>query len=362
MEIKGGFIGFTFGNRHSSQLGIFRTNESDRYSITLTPQYNEKILNLNGVDGTYYWGSDYSTKEIPISFAFYGFTEMQLRELKQLLNDHKIHNLILDEEPYKVWSAKLTNIATIKHICFEDKQERFYCGEGTLTFTAYYPYARSRYLYIENYNELNIKEWNSENKYLHHDISNEVILPAIITYDFGEDESAKIVGLEHNFKAWLDDISLLVTSDLDLNDINSEVDIFGEKTVFNNLEEWRESSRIPSMEDYGQYIDSYYHLYNAGDISAPFKLYLPITSTPTDFVIQCNSEFLQLKNVMAKKNDYFILIDTANQIIVGCNEKKQATNNLYNETIQAGQFFNLPVGEIDLISPQGQLDFNYLYL
>jgi hypothetical protein len=76
-----------------------------------------------------------------------------------LFNDKKIHPLILDEEPYKVWSAKLTGTAIMKHICFESETHRFYCGEGTFTFTAFYPFARSRYQYLEDYTKENIREW-----------------------------------------------------------------------------------------------------------------------------------------------------------------------------------------------------------
>ena len=144
MEQKGSFIGFTFGNRHSSKLGIFRTINSDKYETPLSPSMKDVTLDLAGVDGVHFWNSKYLNREISISFAFFGLTDKQLSELRRVFNDKKIHDLILDEEPYKIWSAKLTGVSTVKHLCFEDKGNRFYCGEGNFIFTSYCPYARSR--------------------------------------------------------------------------------------------------------------------------------------------------------------------------------------------------------------------------
>jgi phage-related protein len=59
-----------------------------------------------------------------------------------------IHDLIFDEDPDKIWSAKVTGTASIKYICFEDASledsfNRIYKGEGSITFTCYFPFARS---------------------------------------------------------------------------------------------------------------------------------------------------------------------------------------------------------------------------
>jgi hypothetical protein len=47
----------------------------------------------------------------------------------------------------------------VKHLCFERGASRFYCGEGTFTFTTFFPFARSRYQYAEDYNKENVREW-----------------------------------------------------------------------------------------------------------------------------------------------------------------------------------------------------------
>lgn len=364
MEQKGSFIGFTFGNRHSSKLGILRTSESNRYSIDLSPQLKEATLELNAMDGSYYWGSNYTKREIPISFAFYGLTEEQIRQLKQVFNDKKIHPLILDEEPYKVWSAKLTGVMVCKHICYEENDTRFYCGEGNFTFTTFYPFARSRYEYIEDYTEENITEWIDSNSLLVDEFEEGIIYPAILSYGYSEaDNTASIVGNEDSFRMWLDDMHLLTDSSLPIYDINSYVDFFLGNGAYNNLEEWREASGIPSQEEYGKYDQGAYKLFNAGDVPMHFQLYIPIIDSPITFEIECGSNKLKIKDLIAQPGDAYLLLDTFYHVAIGCNTSYKKTKNLYNQYIVNGDFFELPTGECVLKSPiEGRLVYKYLYL
>jgi hypothetical protein len=77
MELKESFIGFTFGNRHSSKLGIVRTT-SEKFETKLSPVTIDKTISVDGADGVLYCGSTYSKQEMTIPFAFYGLTDMQL--------------------------------------------------------------------------------------------------------------------------------------------------------------------------------------------------------------------------------------------------------------------------------------------
>jgi phage-related protein len=70
-------------------------------------------------------------------------------KLKVHFGDKKVHDLIFDEVPYKVYRAKVTGTATIKHIPFsEGATNRLYKGEGTIQFTCYEPFARSNYKWL----------------------------------------------------------------------------------------------------------------------------------------------------------------------------------------------------------------------
>lgn len=159
-ELVTDYIGFTFNGVHSSELGIVRTSEGSRFNESLLPAIQDKIVQVPGGDGAYYFGSSFTQKQFNISYAFEALTEEQLARIRKLFGDKKVHDLIFDETPYKVYQAKVTGTASIKHIPFEEGQiDRVYKGEGSIQFTAYVPFARSVHKYADQYNVKNYIEW-----------------------------------------------------------------------------------------------------------------------------------------------------------------------------------------------------------
>lgn len=157
--LKGDFIGFTIGNYHSSDLGIIRTSDGSRFNENLLPNFSDKTVKVPGRDETLYFRTEYDKKEFPISFAFDSLTEEQLRLLKKVFGKKELQDLIFDEAPYKVYKVKVASAPNLKYICFEENSERIYKGEGSVTFVAYFPFAKSRFKYKENYNYHSIPEW-----------------------------------------------------------------------------------------------------------------------------------------------------------------------------------------------------------
>lgn len=139
------FVGFTYNGKHSFyDLGIYRTSNGSRYSENLAPSLTDKTADATGRDGQYYFYTTAKTQTFSVSYAFDQLTENGLRKLKQVFNGRAIHDLVFDEAPYKTWSAKVTGNSQVKHLCFTDKNgDRVYRGDGTLTFTCYWPYART---------------------------------------------------------------------------------------------------------------------------------------------------------------------------------------------------------------------------
>ncbi len=137
------FIDFSFGGKNASDFNIVRTSDGSRFNENLLPTIQDKTVQVPGGDGTYYFGSFYTQRQFSVPIAFNAMTETNLREMQQWLGDKKIKELVFSERPYKTYKAKCTGTATIKHICFVEKGERIYKGEGTIQFTAYYPFART---------------------------------------------------------------------------------------------------------------------------------------------------------------------------------------------------------------------------
>lgn len=147
------FIGFTYNGQHSYRdLGIYRTSSGSRYNSNLTATMNDKTADVPGRDGQYYFGTTFKNRTFTVDYAFHELTEEQFQYLKTVFDGKGIHDLIFDEDPDKIWSAKVTGTASIKYICFEDQSlndsfKRIYKGEGSITFTCYYPFARSAQTY-----------------------------------------------------------------------------------------------------------------------------------------------------------------------------------------------------------------------
>ena len=59
------FTGFTFDGVHSSELNILRVSDGDRYNEDILPEFEDKTVETNGKDGVYYYGSFYSSRNIP---------------------------------------------------------------------------------------------------------------------------------------------------------------------------------------------------------------------------------------------------------------------------------------------------------
>ena len=160
--LKGDYIGFSYNGKHSSDLGIVRTSNGSRFDESLLPTMQDKTAQVPGGDGTYYFGSYYTQRPFSVSFAFDDLTEEQIVNLKRHFGDKKIHDLIFDERPYKIWKAKVTGTATMKYIPFaEGETNRVYKGEGTIQFTCYQPYAICEKKWLNLYNDNNKNEWSA---------------------------------------------------------------------------------------------------------------------------------------------------------------------------------------------------------
>lgn len=160
--LKGDFIGFTYNGIHSSEMGIIRTSDGNRYNEDLLPTLEHKRVPVPGGHGSYDFGSYYRDKVFPMPVAFDSLTEAQFEKLKIIFGDRKSHSLIFDESPYKVYLVKIEQKPSFKTICFDEGRKRVYKGEADLHFiTSGSPFAKSRYKFKEDYTSEYIPEWST---------------------------------------------------------------------------------------------------------------------------------------------------------------------------------------------------------
>lgn len=401
--IKGDFMGFTFNGVHSSEFGLTRVSDNSRYAENLFPTIQDKTVQVPGADGTYYFGSYYTQRPINISVAFDDISEEQLQNIKKVFGDKKIHDLIFDETPYKVYRVKSTGTPNLKYVCFNkgpdnfdrdyednlkyDTEEqlygvgavspfgRIYKGEGQLNFVCYSPFARSRYKYINDYTIQNIPEW-------------------------GPMDNSSANSVHYNLYDWVNSIGLKKNNAL--------------KTINST------SYMIDKVQDSGVVV------YNPGNLPVSFNLIFDFTGTLENCLLSSNSNedfeghFLRIENISLKENslgeeDDAIRINGSLNLIEGMKREVievidtygkspiaerwcelengkyvfstqttpqlgvtyyeltyTQTGTIYNECISQGDFFKIPVTSDLLFLPitctgntlnnfLGFINYNYLY-
>lgn len=293
IALKGDFIGFSFNEHRSEKLGIVRVSDGSRYNEDLVPTAQDKTVQVPGGDGFYYFGSDYTQRQFSINIAFDELTEKQFRELQQVFGTKELGKLVFDERPYKYYMVK-SGKPQLKYICFgREGEARTYKGEGTLTFTAYYPFAKSIFKFLEKEIE---KETGKEVYVLRK------------TYP--------------NIEEWAEASGMGTRGKLDA--VPSQ----------------------PTAE--GVYFIS---VYNAGDLETDFilKFNFPAKNEPIDNIkVELSKEnvgkaegLLDLKGFSKKSTDTGFQINTKTNLIEGFNAKG-LTGTLYNESIVQGDFFKIP--------------------
>lgn len=416
--MMGDFTGFSFDNIHSSDLGIIRVSDGDRYSESLLPEFEDSVSDVKGIDGQYYFGRQFKQKNFEVSIAFDHMTEHQFRQLRRLLSVKVPRPLVFDERPYKLYTAKIESVPELSYICFDEPRkivtgprdgirydrsgiepvkeqvypyelevnqynkvvyERIYKGEGTINFICYYPFARAPFKILDLYGDFNFKPVNDFNYY--------------------ENNPRPIKKIDNSWDWSQMDQSL------------DYIDYGNPFTIYTNVNEWAESSYIMPYSIYKENnIDTVVAstepgytcmipVYNPGDIDTPFSLFIPYVAVNDDSygTISCASgkeyividmgtyqNVLVLKPITAKKKyseENGIMINTRNHLIEGVSYDKQqgkweTTGELYNEFIVRGDFgkidrsafypFNVLTQAIYIDIAQEnvediQIHYNYLY-
>ena len=339
-----GFTGFKFGGKRSSELGITRVSGGDRYEDILHPEIKNRTTEIPGLNGEYYFGSDFGIRSFDIEIAFDHLTEEQFRKLRKVFGTKYIQELIFDECPYKKYMAKLESPVELSYVCFDESNytwqqmdgigrtqaeradhnckvydgttQRIYKGEGKMTFVCYFPFAKSNF---------------------------------------------KVLPEEGN-------------------------------EYYEGSDEWAISSGILSLEDkqangIDVYSNGIIRIYNPGDVETGFRLYVPPNAAGQSITLFYNGAQLVIDPITLKENstgsvDVGVMIDTNTGLINGLasaitldedgNPSYTTSGNIYNEKVKAGYFFKLqpneydnyneyPALEIESVGTDFQIFYDYLY-
>lgn len=336
------YIGFSYNGKHSSELGILRTGDGSRFNENLLPTMQDKTVQVPGGDGTYYFGSYFTQRQIPVSFAFDSLTEEQISEIKALFGDKQIHDLVFDERPYKVYRAKVTGTATLKYIPFaEGETNRVYKGEGTIQFTCYQPYAICTKKWLEDYTEdwENIDEWKAasglyESNGRYDKVNNS---GKIDLYNPGNIESPFTLKLKFDY----------IYTPITLNENSYESGVY---FVYRDGHYYISSSGYNKGE-------TYYEISESKAIAAG-----------SVFIEGLSSSTLSWKKIPVSGEDAYVKINSKTNLIEGYTSQDRKSGNVYNKYITGGSFFNIPLGEKRMATTnliqhleKDSLEYNYYY-
>lgn len=274
------FIGFTVNGIHSSSLGLLRVSDGSRYNENLLPPIKNIEIEIPGGHGSYYMGSSFGPKNFSISIAYDSITEEKFYNIKKLFSTDKLFKLIFDEAPYKYYNAKLQSSPNFRYLCFDGPHgQRIYRGEGTLDFIAFDPFGYSEKLFLEEFTAMGID-----------------------TSEWASASGMKNSGSGYN---------TFTLTGADRGEIK---------------------------------------LYNAGLYETPFNLNIFFKNDIIpDFFVYLNEDTntaIRLNNIEKKGADAAVRINTKLNLIEGLvteNSKLIPSGYIYNEYLEAGNFFKIPV-------------------
>ena len=365
MPIKGDFISFTYNSVHSTDLGIVHVSSSDRYADALLPTFQDKTVQATGSDGTYFFGSYYTQRPITLNIAFDSMTEEQFRLARKVFGDKQSHPLIFDEEPYKVYYAKVTGTPQYNYICFGSP--RIYKGEGTINFICYDPFAHcpNQYKYLD--------QWLINGEYYQVDIT-------IVQY----------TGHETDYYILSENQYIQCTSEDQYDNTKIYYKLWSNGPdwyKYDNKNEWNLSANLLTTKGTGQnaydtFLNRSFKLYNPGDVEVDFKLIVPISAIFSGIKIDDGRNDLESHtlnfnakplSVPVKGEDTHLLFNSKTNLVEGLKidgTTVTRTGNLYNEKIGDGHWFRIPLNQEnktwyftlnDYSGTAPILEYDYLY-
>ena len=320
------FTGFSFGDWHSSdpETGIvivYRVSGGDRYDEELHPEIKDRTAEVPGLNGEYYFGSDFGPRSFDIEIAFDSLSEEQFRKLRQVFGTKDIKKLIFDERPYKYYLAKLESPIELSYVCFDEPKKIIGVARDGVRAANRIPIT---------------EEVEGEEQIIGYTVEREQITP--YEYQEGTQRVYKGEG-KITFKAYFPFAKSVY------------------KVLPNNEEgsDWAVSSGILSAAAYNNIIDTYnageIKVYNAGDLETGFRLYCPSISSELHITYTLNTETiaaLVIEPFETKTGDNGFIIDTNTGLITG----------VVNSTMKIAHYNDI-TGEVEEVEENEAIHIDY---
>ena len=162
LNTEGGYLGFTFDGRHSSDFELLVVSDGSRYYQDLSNSFSDFMSSVPGKNGSYYFGTQFENREFDIECVFDNMDTHTMHKIQSWLYPNKVGWLIFDETPYKKYLVKVSDVITPKFVPFDKYeiagsykfQKEILKGEVSISFVAIDEYGYEN----ENYDLPIIKE------------------------------------------------------------------------------------------------------------------------------------------------------------------------------------------------------------
>lgn len=386
------FYGFTFDGKHSSELGIIRVSGGDRYKDGLSPDLEDKVVDIPGNDGQYYFGSYFNKREFSIEIAYDNITEKQLRDLKQLFTTRELKPLIFDERPYITYFVKPASAPELNYICFDEedltKDEKTVIVKKSQEFPVLY--REELFVPTDNPDDDGKQVPGKEGKT--YKLDREYVSTKRYNKRIYKGEGTITLVAYNPFGV----CTKKLLTDYEKTGITG-------KEAITNIDEWAKSSRllssldivVPDPEDPDNpekqttyYIDKYIpetqdiSVYNPGDMATPPLIYISfgengkINASGVGIAEAADTRRITWREITRKiSNEVGIVINCQNHLIEGVADSAPdardgvvfdntgrlvsytTSGNIYNEFITSGDFFKIPMSPVGATKPLS-LNFN----
>ena len=149
LNLEGGYLGFTFDGRHSSEFGLLVVSDGSRYHQNLSSEFSDTVVQVPGRNGGYYFGTQLGMRNFDINCVFDDMSTHTLHELQRWLYPNKVGWLIFDETPYKKYLVKISGIISPSFVPFDKYKDiknykfrdEILKGELNISFFSFEEYA-----------------------------------------------------------------------------------------------------------------------------------------------------------------------------------------------------------------------------
>lgn len=163
------YINFQFDGKYVSDFGLVVVTSGDRLSFDGSAEFEDEVSSVNGVNGQYYWGTNFKTLKREFTLATDGMTEAQVQAFKYHFRPGRYGRFVEPHLPFRESYCRVASVTNFTMIPFRklvttsyttmDGQKEIvhttqnyineYKGEVKLTFEWDNPYSKSTIQYIE---------------------------------------------------------------------------------------------------------------------------------------------------------------------------------------------------------------------